>query len=98
MPPDDREPTWFVLLEETVGTGDRRTWSLTEVRPSGGYDEAVRAGRDLAFSFQPRHPMNPRQRSVFQSGDDCWIVVVQGAIRSFHFRVTVARWLGDAPG
>jgi hypothetical protein len=41
--------------------------------------------------------MNPQRRSVFQSGDDVWIVVVQGATRSFHFRITVARWLGDAP-
>jgi hypothetical protein len=98
MSPDDRDPAWFVLVEQTAGTGQGQRWSLTEVRPSGDYDEAVQAGRDLAFSLQPRHPMNPRRRSVFQSGDDCWTVLVEGATRSFHFRITVARWLGDAPG
>jgi hypothetical protein len=94
--PDDRSPVWFVLVEQNAGMGDSRSWSLTDILPSGEYDEAVARARDLAFRFIPQHPMNPRHRSVFQSGDDVWLAVVEGATRSFHIRVSVARWLGDA--
>ena len=98
MSPDDRGPTWFVLVEETSGGGEYQTWSLADVWPAGGYEEAVQTARRLAFSYRPGRPRKPRLRSVFQSGDDCWIVVVEGAVSSGHFRVTVARWLGDGPG
>jgi hypothetical protein len=97
MPADDRDPTWFVLIEQNTGSGDSRMWSLTDVRPADTYEDAQRVARDLAFSFRPRHPMNPRRRSVFQVGDDTWVCLVEGATRSFHFRVAVARWLGDEP-
>jgi hypothetical protein len=34
---------------------------------------------------------------VFQADDDSWIVVVHGATATVHFRLSVVRWLGDAP-
>jgi hypothetical protein len=40
--------------------------------------------------------MKPRKRSVYQAGDDPWIVVMEGRGRAFHVRTIVARWLGDA--
>lgn len=95
MSPDDSP--WFVLLEETTGSGDGRVWSLTEVRPASSYDDAQRMAHELAATYQPRHPFSPRQRSVFQVGDDTWMALVEGATRSFHIRVSVARWLGDVP-
>jgi hypothetical protein len=95
MSPDDSP--WFVLIEETTGSGDSRMWSLTEVQPATSYDDAQRMAHELATTYRPRHPMSPRQRSVFQVGDDTWIALVEGATKSFHFRVSVSRWLGDVP-
>jgi hypothetical protein len=96
MRPGDDGPVWFVLIEQNTNKGEGVIWELTDTLPASDYNDAVTRARDLAFTFTPRHPMKPRQRSVYQSGDDVWISDVQGLTRSFHFRVSVVRWLGDA--
>jgi hypothetical protein len=97
VPTSPADSPWFVLVEETTGSGDSRMWSLTEVRPATSYEDAQRQAHDLVFTFSPRHPFSPRQRSVFQIGDDTWVALVEGATKSFHIRVSVSRWLGDVP-
>ncbi|TCO58612.1 hypothetical protein EV192_105683 [Actinocrispum wychmicini] len=91
--PQDPAPTrdWFVLTEETVGSGDQKRWSLTEIRSFFSHGEALAFADDTARTYQPRHPSSPRNRRVFRVGEDIWITYVEGAMQTFHFRVSVAR-------
>lgn len=91
--PQDPVPTrdWFALVEETVGMNDQKRWSLTTIRSFFTRGEALAFAEDLARTFQPRHPSSPRKRRVFRVGEDVWITYVEGAMQTFHFRVSVAQ-------
>jgi hypothetical protein len=87
----DEDDRWKVLIEEQGGSGEGRDWRLTEVRSAGvERDDAVKLAVTLAREYKPKHPWSPQKRSLYRAGDDTWLVVVQGATRNFHFRVTVA--------
>ncbi|GII62127.1 hypothetical protein Skr01_22120 [Sphaerisporangium krabiense] len=87
----DVDGRWAVLIEEQGGSGEGRDWRLTEVRDVGhDRDGAVRLAETLAREYAPKHPWAPRGRAVYRAGEGVWLVVVAGATRSFHFRVTVA--------
>lgn len=90
--------TWFVLLEETVGFGrDSYRWMLTKKSRCGSRDEARTLAYSMAKEYQPEHPMSPRDRRVFQVGNDMWVVEVPGATTDFHFRVSVGALVAE-PG
>jgi hypothetical protein len=87
VPPQD----WYVLVEETTGTGrDAMRWELTTIRSFHRYEDAVPYARELARTYQPRHPASPRNRRTFRIGQDCWVIYIEGLMRTFHFRVSVA--------
>ncbi len=82
---------WYVLIEETVGGGDSQRWSLTTIRRFADRDEALWHAADFARTYQPRHPAMPRNRRVFKIGEDSWVVYIEGAMRTYHFRIFVAQ-------
>ncbi|OHU22749.1 hypothetical protein BKG76_12760 [Mycobacteroides franklinii] len=86
---------WNVLIEEQVGSREYREWQLTAIRAAG--DErgaAERLAEKLSSSYAPRHPMSPQGRARFRTADG-WVVVVDGAMSQFRFRLTVAEHIPD---
>ena len=87
---------WHVLVEETVGVGrESHRWMFTRTWPCANREEALRLGVRVAGEYKPEHPMSPKDRRIFQVGEDSWLVQVTGATADFHFRVSVARLLGE---
>lgn len=82
---------WSVLIEETVGSNEYARWELTTIKSFGNRADALQEAANLAKSHAPQNPAKPRGRRIFRSGEDLWIVQVQGGNRNFHFRVTVAK-------
>jgi hypothetical protein len=95
--PVEKQPVrgWYVLVEETIGSGESQRWSLTSIRSFEGRDQALREAAMSAREFVPRHPSMERKRRIFRVGDDTWVVYVEGAMRTYHFRVCVARDEGE---
>jgi hypothetical protein len=85
-------PGYFLLVEQLTGSGESAVWRVdpNPVFAGTDRDQARMAAYDLALSFQPRHPFSPSGRTVWRSDPDNLIVIVQGATKTFHFRVTVA--------
>ncbi|MEV5652199.1 hypothetical protein AB0L57_28465 [Nocardia sp. NPDC052254] len=81
---------WCVLIEEQVGGRERRQWELTGVEASGGGRAAAEQLADkLSRTYQPRNPLNPRGRTRYRTTDG-WVVMVEGMMSEFHFRLTLA--------
>ncbi|MFN8082034.1 MAG: hypothetical protein U0Q19_20945 [Kineosporiaceae bacterium] len=103
-PPDAPTPhrasgvTYALLVEQQTGTGESMVWRVdplpTLLAPGTGRAEADRAALDLAQRFQPHHPWNKGERTVFKLGEGSFLVLVEGATRTFHFRVSVAELIG----
>lgn len=81
---------WYVLVEENVGSGQGMWWKLSTIRAFHQYRDAQQFARELARTYQPRHPASPRGRRAFRIGEDTWVVYIEGMTRTFHFRVSVA--------
>lgn len=81
---------WFVLIEETTGSGQSQRWRLTRRWPFPDRATARREADTAAAAYRPEHPKREQSRMVFQTGDDVWTVWVEGAYTPFHFRVSVA--------
>lgn len=89
---------WYVLIEEQVGYGSGIRWHLAHSAPASGADHATEMARYAAFNHVPTNPRMPKNRAVFRSPDGSWLVNVEGATMSFHFRVSIAEFFGIHPG
>lgn len=88
-------PTWGLIVEMTVGTGDRKhveAYVLTHVE--GSRDEALAELEGRARRFTPEHPRNPKRRRLFRAGDG-FVLVIDGSWQSYSARFTVAELLDD---
>lgn len=87
--------SWSVLIEEQTGSREYRQWDLTGAR-TGGPERASaeQLAEDLSLSFRPRHPMNEQGRTRYRTSDG-WVVVVDGSMSQFRFRLTVAERMAD---
>ncbi|MCP2329210.1 hypothetical protein HDA40_007717 [Hamadaea flava] len=90
---------YFALLEEsTGGKGQYANWKLTNLFDLGLEREAAVAGAlQLARTYKPRHPWSDRGRRIFEHGLDSWVVIVEGATSSHHFRLSLTRLLAEQP-
>ena len=91
---------WRVIVEETVGFGrDSHRWKITHVQRCPSREEARRTASILAESHRPEHPRSPRNRCVYQIGEDTWLVRLAGMTSDYHFRVYAACLIGgtDTP-
>ncbi|MFD7165726.1 hypothetical protein [Streptomyces violascens] len=89
-------PTWGLIAEMTVGTGDRKhveAYVLTHVE--GSRDEALAELEGRARRFTPEHPRNPKRRRLFRDGDG-FVLVIDGSWQSYSARFTVAELLEDS--
>jgi hypothetical protein len=88
---------WRAIVEETVGFGrDSHRWEITHVEACPSRDEARKAASILAESHRPEHPRSPRNRCVYQIGDDTWLVRLSGLTSEYHFRVYAAHLVGGS--
>jgi len=89
------EGSYQLLIEQTVGSGESRRWSV-EPLPGGNWPTrqlARAAAEDAARRFVPRHPMSPRNRTVYRVTPDEFVTVVEGMTMTSHFRVSVVERL-----
>jgi hypothetical protein len=83
-----------LVVEQQKGNGQSMQWRADPPPrhlPSGtSRAEAERAALALARTFSPDHPWAKGDRTVYRLDAGAFLVVMQGATRNFHFRVSVA--------
>jgi hypothetical protein len=77
-----------VVVEEQRGTGDGRSWSLSETFSFGDQETAEAEALRLAREYQPVYPWSPKSRRVLRVAGG-YLVIVDGRTSTFHFRLTV---------
>ncbi|MFB7939637.1 hypothetical protein [Streptomyces sp. NPDC056049] len=89
-------PTWGLVMETTVGMGERkRTEATVLAHVTGSREEALAELERRARSHTPAHPLSPRRRRLLRQ-DDGFLLVVDGAWQSYVTRFTVAELLEDS--
>lgn len=88
--------TWGLVVEMTIGTGERKhTESYVLAHSEGTRQEALAELEARARKFAPEHPRSPKRRRLFRSGDG-FLLVIDGAWSSFSTRFTLAELLEDS--
>jgi len=89
------EGGYYVLIEQLTGSADSAVWRIDPdpIRVGDTRALARAAALKIARDFSPRHPFSERGRAAFRVDDDNLIVHVQGATKTFHFRISVVERL-----
>ncbi|MFE3642375.1 hypothetical protein ACFXOM_15420 [Streptomyces sp. NPDC059169] len=88
--------TWGLIVEMTVGTGERKhseAYVLAHVE--GAREEALAELERRARRHFPEHPRSPKRRRLFRYSDG-FLLVVDGAWQSYSTRFTLAELLEDS--
>lgn len=93
---EEAEAQWYVLVEETAR--NRLDWRLTTRIPCESREDARARARRGTEEYIPAHPALPSGRTIYQIGDDTWLVHIFGAATDFTFRVSAARLIADMGG
>ncbi|WP_199808050.1 hypothetical protein [Streptomyces sp. NRRL F-2580] len=89
---------WGLLVEQHMGSGEGREWSIKVLgHVDGTREEAVAALREHAEDYKPQHPYRPKRRVLYRDGDS-FLLVLDGRWQVFHCRFTVAEQLSDSAG
>ena len=92
---DDRP--WHVAIEyANDGQAKPPTVVLVRGEAHPSRDRALVSAQEEAFGYQPPDPFAPQGRQVFRDGPDGFLVVIQGAMSTFHMSVRVVQHVGDA--
>lgn len=90
--------SWYVVVEENVGHGDRVQWVVTVHEPADDQADARALARRLASEHVPQRPDFVVGRSIFRSpSDDSLLVSIPDGRGRRHFRVTVSECIADEP-
>lgn len=97
------EHAWYALVEENAmmsgwTRGDAYTWRLTQMIPLPPGSSVADLARDVAIRFVSDRPAMPQRRSVFRINELTYLVRVEGATSTHHFRVTVAEHVAEFDG
>lgn len=88
--------TWGLVVETTVGAGERKhTEAHVVAHVTGSRTEALAELERRARNHVPMHPLSPKRRRLLRAGDG-FLLVVDGAWQSFVTRFTVAELLEDS--
>lgn len=89
-------PTWGLIVETTVGIGQRkRTETYVLAHMTGDREEAMAELERRAKVAQPEHPRTRRRRRLFRHGDG-FLLVLDGSWESYSSRFTLAELLEDS--
>ncbi|UOZ04858.1 hypothetical protein [Amycolatopsis sp. WQ 127309] len=80
--------SWWVVVEEQRGSGDGRSWSLSDTFPYTDRETAEAEALRLAREYQPVYPWSEKSRWVLRVAGG-YLVIVDGRTSTFHFRLTV---------
>ncbi|MFZ0160741.1 MAG: hypothetical protein WAL50_17060 [Kineosporiaceae bacterium] len=85
---------YLLVVEQQTGSGESMVWRVDPdplpVQPGSSRQQAQDAALHLARTFRPHHPWNQGERVVLRLTPDSYLVIVPGATKTFHFRVSVA--------
>ncbi|MFI2639798.1 hypothetical protein [Streptomyces sp. NPDC018610] len=88
--------TWGLVVETTVGAGDRKhTEAQVVAHVIGSRQEALADLERRARTYEPTHPLSPERRRLLRTSDG-FLLVVDGAWQSFVTRFAVAELLEDS--
>ncbi|WP_156753832.1 hypothetical protein [Actinokineospora pegani] len=86
---------WSVVVEANrQGNRDVSQWQVTHYEQVGTLAAAQDRALVLARGLRPERPRNPRSRLVFRAQDGSLLVHIEGAVSSWHFRVSVLEFVG----
>ncbi|MFF3326353.1 hypothetical protein [Streptomyces sp. NPDC002889] len=87
--------TWGLIVEMTVGMGERKhSEAYVMAHVEGAREEALAELERRARRFTPEHPRSPKRLRLFRDGDG-FLLVIDGAWQSYGVRFTVAELLED---
>ncbi|MYX39858.1 hypothetical protein GTW59_01900 [Streptomyces sp. SID89] len=88
--------TWGLVVETTVGAGDRKhTEAQVVAHVVGSRREALAELERRARVYEPTHPLSPKRRRLLRTSDG-FLLVVDGAWQSIVTRFLVAELLADS--
>ncbi|MFF9511866.1 hypothetical protein ACF1BU_00470 [Streptomyces sp. NPDC014724] len=88
--------TWGLVMETTVGAGERKhTEAYVLTHLEGTREDALMELERRARNHAPEHPWSPKRRRLFREGGG-FLLVIDGAWQSFSTRFTVAELLDDS--
>ncbi|MFH8774229.1 hypothetical protein ACIF83_25065 [Streptomyces sp. NPDC085866] len=88
--------TWGLVIETTVGAGERKhTEAHVVAHITGLREEALAELERRARSYSPEHPRSPQRRRLLRQNDG-FLLVIDGAWQSFVTRFTAAELLEDS--
>ncbi|MFI5671941.1 hypothetical protein [Streptomyces sp. NPDC051704] len=87
--------TWGLVLETTVGLGERKhTEAYVMAHVEGPRETALAELEKRARAYGPEHPRSPKRRRLFRSRDG-FLLVIDGAWQSHATRFSVAELMDD---
>ncbi|MGW1893465.1 hypothetical protein ACWCP6_24930 [Streptomyces sp. NPDC002004] len=88
--------TWGLIVETTVGAGERKhTETYVMAHVEGTRDAALAELEARARRYTPEHPRSPKRRRLFKDGDG-FLLVIDGAWQSYSARFTAAELMEDS--
>ncbi|MFB7198389.1 hypothetical protein [Streptomyces sp. NPDC056240] len=88
--------TWGLIVEMTVGTGERKHIEASVLaHVEGTREEALAELGEWIGRYTPEHPRSPKRSRIFRTADG-YLLVVDGAWQSFSSRFTVAELVKDS--
>ncbi|ARZ65682.1 hypothetical protein SMD11_0014 [Streptomyces albireticuli] len=87
--------TWGLILETTVGLGERKhTEAYVIAQVEGEREMALAELERRARAYTPEHPRSPKRRRLFRDGDG-FLLIVDGAWQSHATRFSAAELMDD---
>jgi hypothetical protein len=88
---------WGLIVEQNTGSGSELTWFVSVLgHADGTREDALAALRQRIAQFHAPHPHKIRSRALYQVTDG-FLLVLDGRMRAYHYRFTIAGQLPDAP-
>ncbi|WP_329436440.1 MULTISPECIES: hypothetical protein [unclassified Streptomyces] len=88
--------TWGLIVEMTVGTGERKHMEASVLaHVEGSREEALAELGEWIGRYTPEHPRSPKRTRIFRTADG-FLLVIDGAWQTFSSRFTVAELVKDS--
>ncbi|MFD7205131.1 hypothetical protein [Streptomyces sp. NPDC059893] len=88
--------TWGLIVEMTVGTGERKHMEASVLaHVEGSREEALAELGECIGRYTPEHPRSPKRTRIFRTADG-FLLVIDGAWQTFSSRFTVAELVKDS--